>query len=146
MTGGKKHTKDFHLEEKQRDNQSCLTVWLLRTVLSFILESLWLTPPPPSTGQCTTKCLFLVVPQSKARLLKHWKDSISMPMSASLIYSQKPAVDHKSNHKRQNLPGIQTNPLRLVRTLSSFRDIPSYAQQAPFFKKALMKHRKYISC
>ena len=71
--------------------------------------------------------LFLVVTQSKAKLLKHWSGSVSMPMSASLIYSEKPTADYKSNHKRQNPLNIQKlNTLRLAITLSRFRGIHSF--------------------
>lgn len=71
--------------------------------------------------------LFRVVTQSKTRLLNHWNSSISMLMLASLIYSQKPTVDHESSHKRQNPPSFQkTNTLKLMITISSFRGIHSF--------------------
>lgn len=104
----------------------------------------------PRTGQCTTKPSFLGVPQSEARLFKHWKDSISMPMSASLIYSQKPTVDPKSNHKRQQLPGIQTNKPSYVgeNTLKFQRHsfICSVRHSRPLSSRRLPWNRKYISC
>lgn len=69
--------------------------------------------PPAShehgAGTLRHHALAPVVPQSKARLLKPWQDSIFMPVSASLIHFQKPTVDYKSNHKRQTPPSIQTN-------------------------------------
>lgn len=71
--------------------------------------------------------LFQVVTQSKAKLLKHRSGSVSMPMSASLIYSEKPTADFKSNHKRQNPLNIQKlNTLRLAITLTRFRGIHSF--------------------
>ena len=52
--------------------------------------------------------LFLVVAPSKAKLLKRRSSSVSMPTSASLIYSETPTADYKSNNKRQNPLDIQT--------------------------------------
>lgn len=70
--------------------------------------------------------LSLVVTKSKARLLGHRNSSVSLSMSASLIYSQNPTEDLKSNHKRWNTPSIHgINTLGLVRTVSNFRGIHS---------------------
>ena len=63
----------------------------------------------------------------KAKLLKRRSSSVSMPTSASLIYSETPTADYKSNNKRQNPLDIQKlNTLRLVITLSRFRGIHSF--------------------
>ena len=71
--------------------------------------------------------LFLVVAPSKAKLLKRRSSSVSMPTSASLIYSETPTAYYKSNHKRQNPLNIQKlNTLRLAITLSRFRGIHSF--------------------
>lgn len=95
--------------------------------------------------------LFLVVTQSKAKLLKRRRGSVSMPTLASVIYSKTPTADYKSNHKRQNPLNIQKlNTLRLAITLSCFRGIHSFVCRVRHSRhlspRSHSRNTKYTSC